>query len=364
MTGCNVGAKNTVLMNYLVDAVAHGAEVFTELTADTVLPAPTGGWRVRFRATRGRGRGRRRHRRRGGAGGGSGSVDASIVVLGAGALGSTELLLRSRDAGLQVSPMLGRSMSGNADFFAFAYDCDSQIDAIGRGAQVDPRRPVGACITGGIDMRPGRPVADGLVVEEGSIPSPLAPLMPIGLFLSSFWGKGGRSLFRRRLRGATGRTQTFLAMGADDDSGTMLLRRGRAVLYWPGAAKRRWMRDDDAALQRIANAMGGTYLRSPAWRNLVSDRYVTVHPLGGCDMADDATSGVVDDRGRVFSGDHGTAVHDGLYVADGAIVPTALGANPSLTIAALAERIAELLLDSKGAPSPEPNVKGNSNGNP
>ena len=203
------------------------------------------------------------------------------------------------------------------------------------------------CITSAIDLRPGRPVADGLVVEEGSIPSPLAPLMPISLFLSSLRGKGGRRGLRRRLRHAADRTQTFLAMGTDDDRGTMMLRRGRAVLAWPGAAGRRWMRDDDATLQHIANAMGGTYLRSPAWRSPFSNRYVTVHPLGGCDMADDATAGVVDDRGRVFSGQSGTAVHDGLYVADGAIVPTALGANPSLTIAALAERIAELLLTSK-----------------
>ncbi len=146
-------------------------------------------------------------------------------------------------------------------------------------------------------------------------------------------------------------------MGTDDDRGTMMLRGGRAVIAWPGAAKRRWMRDDDATLQHIANAMGGIYLRSPAWRSPFSDRYVTVHPLGGCDMADDATSGVVDDRGRVFSDDHGTAVHDGLYVADGAIVPTALGANPSLTIAALAERIAQLLLESR-----EPHAGGHRDG--
>jgi cholesterol oxidase len=71
------------------------------------------------------------------------------------------------------------------------------------------------------------------------------------------------------------------------------------------------------------------------------DKFITVHPLGGCPMSDDPAQGVVDDRGRV----HG---YDGLYVSDGAIVPTALGVNPSKTIAALAERNAEHLLRERG----------------
>ena len=66
-------------------------------------------------------------------------------------------------------------------------------------------------------------------------------------------------------------------------------------------------------------------------------KFVTVHPLGGCPMSDSSAKGVVDDRGKV----HG---YEGLYVLDGSIVPTALGVNPSKTIAALAERGAELLL--------------------
>jgi cholesterol oxidase len=65
-------------------------------------------------------------------------------------------------------------------------------------------------------------------------------------------------------------------------------------------------------------------------------KYITVHPLGGCPMADEADAGVVDSFGRV----HG---YSGLHVADGSIVPTALGVNPSETIAALAERNVERL---------------------
>ena len=73
---------------------------------------------------------------------------------------------------------------------------------------------------------------------------------------------------------------------------------------------------------------------------------VTVHPLGGCAMSDDPAYGVVNHLGQVFKGtcdsdNFGNAsVHTGLYVADGSVVPTALGVNPYMTIGALAERIA------------------------
>jgi cholesterol oxidase len=54
-------------------------------------------------------------------------------------------------------------------------------------------------------------------------------------------------------------------------------------------------------------------------------------------MGQTRDTGVVDHRGEVFG-------YPNLYVADGAIVPEALGVNPSRTIAALAERIAELIV--------------------
>jgi cholesterol oxidase len=66
-------------------------------------------------------------------------------------------------------------------------------------------------------------------------------------------------------------------------------------------------------------------------------RLMSAHPLGGAAMADSAADGVVDHAGRVFG-------YPRLYVADGSMLPTAPGVPPSMTIAALAERNAELML--------------------
>ncbi|NUQ47355.1 MAG: GMC family oxidoreductase, partial [Phycisphaerae bacterium] len=63
---------------------------------------------------------------------------------------------------------------------------------------------------------------------------------------------------------------------------------------------------------------------------------MTVHPLGGCGLADSPERGVCDPNGRAFG-------CPGLHVADGSVLPTPCGCPPSMTIAATAERIAEML---------------------
>ena len=93
---------------------------------------------------------------------------------------------------------------------------------------------------------------------------------------------------------------------------------------------------------------GGTFLPDPLWTKLFDHKLVSVHPLGGCVMAERAEDGVVDDRGRVFTGATGSDVHEGLFVWDGSIVPRPVGVNPLLTISALAERAAALLATAEG----------------
>jgi choline dehydrogenase-like flavoprotein len=75
---------------------------------------------------------------------------------------------------------------------------------------------------------------------------------------------------------------------------------------------------------------------------------ITVHPLGGNRMGDDVTTGVTNHWGQVFDAERGgTEVHKGFYVADGSIVPMAIGVNPFLTISAISERNAEQMVDDR-----------------
>ena len=90
--------------------------------------------------------------------------------------------------------------------------------------------------------------------------------------------------------------------------------------------------------KRLSAATGGKPLVPVGW--LLSRDLITPHPLGGCNMGDTPASGVVDHKGEVFG-------YRNLYVADAAIIPEALGVNPSRTIGALAERIAKLIIEEK-----------------
>src|SRR5262249_11101740 len=106
----------------------------------------------------------------------------------------------------------------------------------------------------------------------------------------------------------------------------------------------RWLRTKGGAAARcrlVARAhttkLGGTFIENPIWAFSPFKTLLTPHPLGGCPMAGDAAGGVVNALGQVFRDDGG--VYDGLYVADGSIIPSAIGVNPFLTISALAERI-------------------------
>ena len=186
VSGCNHNAKNTVLVNYLPDAVAHGAEIFCETPVRTVRPASGGrrGWIVSFDAP---GEGRRR------LGAPASFVFAGVVVLAAGTLGSTQILMRSRTEGLAVSPRLGTRFSGNGDVLAFAYDAEIPVRGIGTGRRYpDPRDQRRS-----LHHRHGRPnrrPVSGAARRGGRHPRALRPLMPAAFAVASEAGGGGSPL--------------------------------------------------------------------------------------------------------------------------------------------------------------------------
>ena len=82
-------------------------------------------------------------------------------------------------------------------------------------------------------------------------------------------------------------------------------------------------------------SLGGRFADNPLW---YLRRVITVHPLGGAPMGRDRDEGVVDSYGNVFG-------HPGLHIADGSVMPGPTGPNPSFTIAALADRFADQIID-------------------
>jgi cholesterol oxidase len=346
VAGCNVGAKNTVLMNYLPDAHRHGARIFCEIEVDSVVPSAPGAagrWTIWYRTV---GRGRERFDAP------DQFVTADVVVLAAGTLGSTEILLRSKANGLTTSDRVGERFSGNGDVLGFGTDTTRVINGIGWGRR-SGREPVGPTITGVIDLSDQRPPGTGLVIEEGSIPSVLGSIMPAALMVAEA-ATDTRGLLRKILDAVSSwtsrakRTIVYLVMSADDAHGRLSLDDGDLAISWAGAGSEGAIVDDNDVLGDVTTALGGRYLPDPLWTKEGGNSLITVHPLGGCVMADDATDGVVDDVGRVFSSAQGADVHDGLVVCDGSIIPRPLDVNPLLTISALAERAASSIAAERG----------------
>ncbi len=354
VSGCNVGAKNTTLMNYLPDAKNHGAEIYTQVAVRR-LERKNGRWLVHYQILNA---GREKFEAP------TLVVAADNVILGAGSLGSTEILLRSKAKGLPLSDQLGARFSGNADVLGFAYNNDFEVNAIGFGDN-NPEKmdPVGPCITGIIDMRNQPNLNDGLVIEEGVLPGALAGLLPAAFSLASkMVGKDTdegimdglrenlrevESMVRGAYHGAVRNTQTYLIMAHDDGQGKMSLKDDRLRIDWPGVGTQPIFETANKRLEEATAAGGGTYVKNPLWSKIANHSLTTVHPLGGCVMAENAQEGVVNHKGQVFSGQNGDAVYEGLYVCDGAVLPRSVGINPFLTICAVAERICALLAEDK-----------------
>jgi len=355
VSGCNYRAKNTVLMNYLPDAKNHGAEIFTEASV-RFIERQGDLWFVHYQIMDA---GRQNFDAP------TLFVTADIVFLGAGALGSTEILLRSQAQGLKLSNHLGQQFSGNGDVLAFGYNCDREINGIGFGDHPPVNRePVGPCITGVIDERASGTIEEAMVMEEGSIPGALASLLPATFAaLNAAIGKdsdGGivdevqeavrtvESFVGGAYEGAIHNTQTYLVMAHDNDRGQMYLDNDRLRISWPNAGEQPFLQMVSNRLEEANKALGGSYIRNPMWTKLLNHELITVHPLGGCAMGENAETGVVNHKGQVFSDLTGTETYSGLYVSDGSVIPTSLAVNPLLTIAAVTERTCAIIASDHG----------------
>ena len=324
-SGCNVGAKNTVAMTYLPDAKAHGAEIFTELSVSRIAKGE-GGWRIYFAPSNDQESD-------------PAFVDARCVVLAAGTLGSTEILLRSRAHGLCLSDRLGERFSANGDIIAFALGGGERVNAVGVG---HPPKfvgdAVGACVAGQIELTDGEALDRGMILQEGVLPSALAPLLPVFFIAGGRLLGAAQSLIKGVYQGPLSHLHTFFVVSHDEAAGRITLDHDSAQVHWPGVADQPVYARVDAALTKAAAAVGARYIKSPLAATSMGTKPATAHPLGGCGMAENAERGVVNHKCQVFDGRGSDSVHAGLYVCDGAVIPRSIGVNPLLTITALTER--------------------------
>ena len=310
--GCKVNAKNTLDLNYLALAEKQHAEIRPLHLVRKVEPFETG-YRVFFDRIEN----------------GTlipGSETARLVVLAAGSLGSTELLLRCRDQHHtlpNLSPFLGRNWSSNGDFLT---------PALHPLRKVSPTR--GPTITAAIDLLDGYVDGQRIFIEDGGLPD-LAKGFMQELADDETGDERKRALVESvrlltRLN-AFDRIMPWFAQARDAADGSFSLQNGELFLHWDIERSEKTMSAVVRTHEKLAKATAGVPLVPVTWT--FAKDLITPHPLGGANMGTSRERGVVDHRGEVFG-------YRNLFVADGAIVPEALGLNPSKTIAALAERIA------------------------
>ncbi|MBK5292271.1 MAG: GMC family oxidoreductase [Acidobacteriia bacterium] len=367
VTGCNVGAKNTLYMNYLPMAAKAGAEIYTQTKVEWIEKLDSGGWRVHGRHYRSKLSNRKF------------TIEAKNVILAAGSINSTEILMRSAQLhGLSVSPAIGTRFGGNGDFFGLSYNGDQQTQVLGFGNHSGSPGaviPPGPAIVAAVRYEMNQPMENRFTVEDLSFSK--AYVRAAQIAFAALRGEdtdaGDEDAERVRMTrdifglepyhpdGALNHTMLYLCMGIDNRKGyfrwerPLLERDGRVSVIWPEAGRQQVFSLMNEELRRHTRREGGSFLPNPLWSFLNLRHLVTAHPLGGCPMGEDYLSGAVDQYGRVYSGDG--AVHTGLFVADGAIVPSALAVNPFLTISALAERIAaRMILAEGGTAYPAPKM--------
>ena len=135
------------------------------------------------------------------------------------------------------------------------------------------------------------------------------------------------------------RSQILYVVAHDDASGRLRLQNDHVVVDWPGYSDAPERVRAEQKVKAMIESMGGVFNTNPFAMTAFGGNRIIAHPLGGCAMGETVEKGVVAPDGRVFDPTKGPkGVHDGLYVCDGAAVPSAIGVSPLLTITALAER--------------------------
>ncbi len=352
--GCNYGSKNTLDHNYLSAAQHKGADIRPLSEVKRIEPRPGGGFTVHYLAhdlAR--------------AGQKTNTAKLPLVtltcdrlVLAAGTIGTPYLVLRNHSNFPHISKALGTRFCGNGDLLTFLLNATRQDDGRPVPRLIDGS--LGPVITSymrmpdavdGVDGGTGR----GYYVEDAGYPilfdwmieTAKAPSLALRL-LKFAWrrvcatiGHSPVSDLSAEIAHLIGNcalssgSLPMLGMGRDIPDGVMKLRKGYLDINWTTKTSEEYFSRVRSTMEGIADALGAKFEDNLLW---YLKRVITVHPLGGCPMGRNAGEGVVDQWGEVFN-------YPGLFIADGSVMPGPVGANPSLTIAAFADRMCTRILE-------------------
>ena len=255
--------------------------------------------------------------------GGSYRIHAKRVIVAAGSLGSTELLMRSQvSEKLQLSKFLGKGFSSNGDMLITGYHQNQVSNSISNEQIPFSKRHIGPTISSIIDTRKtsGR---GGFVIEEMAVPAPLQRFYEelftttntLHELSSTAWGmhKHGHDFddpFALNHQ-AMLNTSLYAVMGDDDADGKLELsgsgfkksdpgvpHEGLIKVSWPKLKYKQLFSQQTTQLEKMSkkSRVGGRVIPFPAWKLLPEKMMflanhqhgpvTTVHPLGGCAMSD------------------------------------------------------------------------------
>lgn len=327
LAGCEYGSKNSLDQNYLYLAQKLGVRVHSDARVIRIRQSPHrhGGYEVDYRS-----------------GGRELTLHCRKLVLSAGVVGTLDLLLRSRFQHRtlpNVSPSCGVFVRTNSEALTGVFSRDAKASLLREGAAISSdyyaddhthitQNRIAPALAPFLRMTLV-PMIDEPNHRLRVLKTLLAMLCRPQHWLPAWFG-----------RNWSGRMTTLTVMQNDDSGVRLRLKRGwfnrwklrsenpqhgnRAPSYLPIA---------NAATRAFAKAANGIPLSSVF--EALAGKAMTAHILGGCPMSKEASKGVID-------GNHEVHGHPGLFVVDGSAIPANLGVNPSLTIAAMAERFAAL----------------------
>jgi cholesterol oxidase len=352
--GCNYGSKNTLDYNYLSAAKRLGAEIRTLCEVRSFEPRDGGGYLVHYVQHDLNYAGQKLDT----ASLPIFTISADRLILAAGTFGSTYLLLKNRRAFPHLSDRLGTHFSGNGDLLTFALKATTQ-----RNGQREPRKldpSFGPVITSTIRVpdREDGGQGRGFYIQDAGYPDFVSWMLEAFETIPTLWGlrvfltrlicawiegtgpaNSNLSAEVSRLFGDTDLSTNslpLLGMGRDLPNGNISLRNGLLDVDWRKQTSAAYFDRMRGTMQDITEVFGAKFQDNPIW---YLNRVITVHAQGGCSMGRDIREGVVDANGEVFN-------YPGLFIADGSVMPGPVGANPSLTIAALADRFADRIIDN------------------